>query len=109
MTCRSGDACVYSNAAGTYVYRNPWHTGPISVEAPSGGYVWNHGVRSPGLDHIQLFTTWSGSNWTICLHYGPQTAAQPDPTIGYLQPTEVVTSWYWRGECVGNEDYWRRV
>jgi hypothetical protein len=110
LSCSPGYACIL-NDAGQVIYRNAGNTGPISV-APGGygGRVWNNGVRYPGLDHIQLYVR-NASGWTltICLHYGPQTISQPDPTVGGLQSRDTVTSWRWRGECVGEEDTWHRI
>lgn len=107
LTCRSGDACVY-NSSGQVIYRNPGNTGNITINA-GNGKVWNNGGRYPGADHIQLRTTWAGYRWTICLHYGPQTTSQPDPTVARLASGETVKGWTWRGECVGAEDTWQRV
>jgi hypothetical protein len=107
-TCVRGEACVYSGS-GALLYSNAGNTGNIWVPA-GGGYVVNRGVAYPGLDHIQLRTVWSGGRWTICLHYGSSPVfTQPDPTAGRLSGGEVVTGWTWRGECTGNEDYWRYV
>jgi hypothetical protein len=109
LSCPLGYACVY-DVYGEVIYRNAGDTGDIEVGGSITGKVWNHGRAFPGADHIQLHTRYAGSAWTICLHYGnAQTLSQPDPTAAHLGPKEVVTGWTWRGECVGDEDIWRRV
>lgn len=108
-TCVPGEACivtwngvvVYSNAGGAYPY----------ISLPNGGYVWNNGVRYPGLDHIQLYTydPDPGVTWTICLHYGRQPVfVWPNQTAGGVEPGDFVIGWFWRGECQG-DDHWRRA
>lgn len=108
-TCVPGEACIV-DAYGNVVYSNAGNTGPIWIAPAGGGYVWNNGVRYPGLDHIQLYTSYGGTTLTICLHYGRSPVfVQPDPTAGALFDGEAVTSWRWRGECIGDEDEWHVV
>ncbi|MEO3830184.1 hypothetical protein [Actinomadura sp. B10D3] len=37
----------------------------------TSGSVFNNGKPFPGADHVQLYWTYSGNNWTQCLHYNP--------------------------------------
>lgn len=104
-TCPQGHACILDHA-GQVIYSSAGNVSGLSI---AGASVWNNGYRYPGADHIQLFTRRIGRTFTICLHYGPATYLQPDPTVGNLFSDEVATSWYWRGECVGNEDNWHMV
>lgn len=107
LTCPPGYACIIRD--GQVIYRNAGNTGAIAVRG--GGNVWNNGVRSPGLDHIQVTarTTFTpGWRLTVCLHYGPQNFSQPDPTISGVNSSFIITGWRWRGECGTNEDTWHR-
>jgi hypothetical protein len=109
LTCDPGEACIMDNIFNT-LYTNAGNASPNFV-VPNGGFVYNNGVRLPGLDHIQVITrTPEGNRWTICLHYGRTPVfAQPEPTAGTLVAGERVLSWRWRGECVGNEDSWHII
>jgi hypothetical protein len=107
--CEPGYACIV-NGSGHVVYKNAGNANNLNYTPDGGGYVWNNGVRYPGLDHIQLYTTIGTSRYTICLHYGREPVfAQPEPTAGILVSGETVTSWRWRGECIGDEDTWHRI
>lgn len=76
---------------------------------PCGSYVVNRGVRLSGLDHIQVGAIQNGRRYTVCLHYGAGTNLyQPEPNAAGLNGG-TFTGWYWRGECVGNEDQWRDI
>lgn len=107
LPCDPGEACIVDSPL-RVVYRTAGNAHNIWVGVPNGGYIWNHGVRYPGLDHIQVMTqTPDGRLWRICLHYGPRvTFDQPDPTAGRLVPGERVMQILWRRECSGNEDTW---
>jgi hypothetical protein len=109
LTCDPGEACIMDNIFNT-LYTNAGNASPNFV-IPRDGFVWNNGVRMPGVDHIQVVTrTPEGNRWTICLHYGrTPTFGQPEPTAGTLVAGERVLSWRWRGECVGNEDSWHII
>jgi hypothetical protein len=108
-TCNSGSACLYwrnSNGVSTLIYQNAGNA-TLNFQTPStGGWVWNHGVRYPGADHITLTTKFGGYRWRICLHYGAVNYTIGQNTATGLQPGEVVTGWRWRGECAANEDSW---
>jgi hypothetical protein len=106
VPCDPGEACIVDRPV--VVYRTAGNAPNIWVRVNNGGYIWNHGVRYPGLDHIQVRTmTPNGRLWQICLHYGPNvTFDQPEPTAGRLVPGERVMQIQWRGECSGNEDTW---
>lgn len=102
--CPGGYACVY-DAQHRLVYRS---AGNANIRVPANGHVWNNGQRLPGLDHINLRVEAFGSRYTICLHYGPWTLSQPDPTVAILWEGTVVTGWSWRGECAEWEENWRQ-
>lgn len=107
--CEPGYACIV-NGSGSVVYKNAGNVNNFYYAPDGGGYVWNNGVRYPGLDHIQLYTIIGDRRYTICLHYGREPVfVQPEPTAGVLVPGEAVTSWRWRGECIGDEDTWHRI
>ena len=112
-TCNSGSACYYwynANGSSTLKYQNP---GNITGQLHSGSYgawVWNHGVRYPGADHITVTTSLYGTHWRICLHYGAVNFAlgSGSATAAKIARDEIVTSWTWRGECKPGEDAWHR-
>lgn len=112
-TCNAGSACFYwSNANGTSTlrYQNAgnWH-GQLHP-GERGAWVWNNGVRYPGADHITLTTSWNGTRWRICLHYGAANfnLGSGATTAARIAQGEIVTGWTWRGECRAGEDNWAR-
>jgi len=113
-TCNAGSTCFYwSNANGTSTlkYQSAGNLGGQLHPGAKGAWVWNHGVRYPGADHITLTTSLNGTRWRICLHYGAVNFALGSgaTTAARIATGEIVTSWTWRGECAAGEDYWRRL
>ncbi|MEV5960212.1 hypothetical protein AB0L70_00530 [Kribbella sp. NPDC051952] len=112
-TCNSGSTCYYwYNANGTSTLKRQ-EAGNLSGQLHPGNYgawVWNHGVRYPGADHITLTTSLNGMRYRICLHYGAVNFALGSgvTTAARIAQGEIVTGWTWRGECAPGEDTWGR-
>lgn len=114
-TCNAGSTCFYwtnanANGSHTLKYQSAGNISGQLHPGAKGGYVWNHGVRYPGADHIRLTTSFNGTRWKICLHYGPTNfdLGSGNATAAWIARGEIVTSWTWRGECASGEDAWQR-
>jgi hypothetical protein len=118
--CPRGHACLYLLPEERLLAHSGGNAWPfVRLPGDQSGYIWNNGTRHPGLDHLQVTgVVPGGTAWTICLHYGPKTNPHRfppfgnavQPTAAYVVPGQIITNWYWRGECADlQDDGWYQV